>query len=174
MASGVNPFLYWASWWVIFLAMSCLTGCFLGFGFWWAVFYDASLLLIVSFFSLVCLSALSLVWALLPLCMSEKWSELIILPVFFYLCASHALIDQTHLSVPADQKRSASYSAMVAAKETLLLMTQFSSNSFGLNFDNYGEVRANYSVKLGFEMLAIDASIYFAIGCVLEAIVLLV
>ena len=68
----------------------------------------------------------------------------------------------------------ASYSAMVAAKETLLLMTQFSSNSFGLNFSNYGEVRANYNVKLGFEMLAIDAGIYFAIGFTLEAIVLVV
>ena len=77
----------------MFLAMSVLTGATLGFCFWWAVFYDSSLWLVVAFFCLVCLSTLSLVWALLPLCMSEKWTELIILPVFLYLLAMHALID---------------------------------------------------------------------------------
>ena len=68
----------------------------------------------------------------------------------------------------------ASLSAMVAGNETLKLLTEFSSFKYGLSFFNYGEVIANYSVQLGFQMLAIDALIYFAIGCFFEACSILV
>ena len=90
------------------------------------------------------------------------------------LLTHHTLIDQTHLNVPAEDKEARSYSAMVAAKETLLLLTQFSSLKFGLDFSNYDTVMNNYSVKLGFKMLLTDTVIYFIIGFVLEACLIVI
>ena len=58
---------------------------------------------------------------------------------------------------------------MVAGNETLKLLTEFSSFKYGLSFSNYEEVIANYSVRLGFRMLALDSLIYFIIGCFFEA-----
>ena len=66
------------------------------------------------------------------------------------LLAPHALIDQKHLPVPAKAKKQASYSAMVAANETLHLLNEFSSLKYGLNFENYDKIKDNYSVKIGF------------------------
>ena len=63
---------------------------------------------------------------------------------------------------------------MVAANETLRLLNEFSSLKYGLNFDNYGEMKDNYSVKIGFEMLATDIGIYFLVGCFLESVTVLV
>lgn len=88
---------------------------------------------------------------------------------FLILLAPHALIDQTHFPVPAIDKESASYSAMVAAKETLHLLTKFSSLKYGLDFSNYDVVMDNYSVSLGFRWLWKDSFIYFFIGLILEA-----
>ena len=172
LESGVSPLTYWISWWIFFLFISCLTGAVLGVAWKISVFYDASTSLVVSFFCLVCFSSLTLVWAVQPLCYSTHQSALLMTFCFFMLLAPHALIDQKHLTVPAEDKQAASISAMVAAKETLLLLTQFSSAKFGLDFSNYGTEKNHYSVKLGFEMLALDSLIYFLIGCALEAFTL--
>ena len=90
------------------------------------------------------------------------------------MLAPHALIDQKHLPVPAEAKQQASYSAMVAANETLHLLNEFSSLKYGLNFENYDKIKDNYSVKIGFEMLAIDSGIYFIIGCFLESLTFII
>ena len=90
------------------------------------------------------------------------------------MLAPHALIDQKHLPISAKEKQKASYSAMVAANETLRLLNEFSSLNYGLNFENYDKIKDNYSVKIGFEMLAIDIGIYFLIGCFLESFTVLV
>ena len=94
LASGVSPLTYWASWWVFFLVISCLTGLVLGVAFWIAVFYDASIFLVVLFFCLVCLSSLALVWAVQAVCFSTHQSALLMTFFFFMLLAPHALIDQ--------------------------------------------------------------------------------
>lgn len=167
-SSQVSPLVYWASWWAFFILLSVATSVTLGVAFWAVAFYDASVWLIVTYFFLVSLSCYSLVWAVQALCFSRHQSALIFTFVFFMLIAPYSLIDQTHLPVPSESKQIASFSAMVAANETLKLLTEFSSFKYGLSFYNYGEVIANYSVKKGFFMLAIDSLIYFAIGCVLE------
>jgi len=146
LAYDVSPTTYWAAWWTFLLMLCLLLSVTLGVAFWAAVFYDANVWLIIAFFFLVCLSAFTLVWALQPLCFSTHQSALVFIFAFLFLLAPHALIDQTHLPVPAETKEAASYSAMVAAKETLDLLLHFSSLKFGLDFSNFGEVGRNYSV----------------------------
>ena len=167
--AGVSAVTYWASWWIIFIMLSGALAITLGVAFWAVAFYDASLWLIITFFFLVSLSAFTLVWALQPLCFSAHQSTLTIMFAFLILLAPHALIDQTHLPVPAIDKENASYSAMVAAKETLHLLTKFSSLKYGLDFSNYDVVMDNYSVSTGFKWLIKDSTIYFFIGLILEA-----
>ena len=62
--SGINPMLYWASWWIFFIILAIVLAIVMGFTFWAVAFYDASLSLIITFFFLVNLSTFTLVWAL--------------------------------------------------------------------------------------------------------------
>lgn len=93
--------------------------------------------------------------------------------IFLVLLAPHSVIEQDHLPVPEEYKRRGSFSAMVAAKETMNLLATFSSFKYGLSFNNYADEMNNYSVSFGMQMLGLDVIIYFAIGCALESLVFL-
>ena len=165
--------MYWAAWWIYALVMSVLLGAVLAFAFWIAAFYDANVTLLICFFFLVNLSVFSVVFAMQAVCFTRHQGVLFLTFVFLVMLSPHSVIEQGHLPVPEDYKRRFSFSAMVAAKETMNLLTAFSSFKYGLNFDNYNEQMNNYSVEFGMRMLGIDIIIYFLIGCALEACVFL-
>ena len=61
---GVNPFVYWTSWWVFFILLSVALAIVMGITFWAVAFYDASIWLVIYFFFLANLSAFTLVWSI--------------------------------------------------------------------------------------------------------------
>ena len=76
------------------MVLSLSLGIVMGVAFWAVAFYDASVWLIIAFFSLANLSAFSLVWAIQPLCFSRHQSAIIFIFVFLVLLAPNSLIDQ--------------------------------------------------------------------------------
>ena len=64
LASGVHPLVHACSWWLFFLFEAAVHSIVIGATFWGVAFSDADGWLIILFFFLADLSALTLVWAL--------------------------------------------------------------------------------------------------------------